>query len=191
MIQTVGALGNSAGGRIAAFTALMNWGGDLPPVTGATPARQLQRDNQDAFVQLVNLAAAAELVRAVASATFASYQDAIATRDAAADRLEQLALRQADAGDDVGQDAYDALRAALVGDVTARGGTLARLQSYTPAITLPALVLAYSLYGDPAKVEAQADEIVARNRVAHPGFVPGGQALQVVTPDLAIGGGNG
>jgi prophage DNA circulation protein len=191
MIQTVSALGDSAIGRIGAFTALMGWGADLPAVDGTTPARQQQRDNQAAFVQLVNLAAAGELVRAVAGATFASYQDAIATRDAAADRLEQLALRQADAGDDDGQDAYDALRAALIADVTARGGTLARLQSYTPAITLPALVIAYSLYGDPGKVEEQADEIVARNRVAHPGFVPGGQALQVVTPDLAIGSTNG
>ncbi|MEO7691293.1 MAG: DNA circularization N-terminal domain-containing protein [Sphingomonas sp.] len=191
LVQTLSSLGNSGGARISAFMALLGFGDDLPPVDGTTPARELQRDNQAAIVQLVNLAAAGELVRAVATASFPSYQEAVTTRDAAADRLDRLAYRQADAGDDAGAAAYDDLRAALVRDVTARGGSLARLQDYTPAATEPALVIAYRLYGDPAQVEAQADEIVARNGVVHPGFVPGGQTLQVVTPANAIGAGNG
>lgn len=191
LVQTLSSLGNSAGARISAFMSLLGFGEDLPPVDGATPARALQRGNQAAFVQLVNLAAAGELVRAVAGTGFASYQDAVGTRDAAAAKLERLAFRQADAGDDDGAAAYDALRAALVRDVTARGGSLARLQDYTPATTEPALVIAYRLYGDPAQVEAQADALVARNRVVHPGFVPGGQTLQIVTPANAIGTSNG
>ncbi len=191
LVQILGTLTDSVDARISAFTALLGFGDDLPPVNGDTPARQLQRDNQAAFVQLVNLAAAAELVRAVADADFASYQEAVAVRDAAADRLDALRFRQADAGDDDGAAAYDDLRGALVRDVTARGGTLARLQAYTPAATEPALVIAYRLYGDPSSVEARAAEIVARNGVTHPGFVPGGVPLQVITPDRRIGAGNG
>jgi len=42
---------------------------------------------------------------------------------------------------------------------------------------MPAIVLAYRLYGDAER----ADEIVARNRVRHPGFVPGGQPLEVLS----------
>ncbi|MEO6217767.1 MAG: DNA circularization N-terminal domain-containing protein [Sphingomonas sp.] len=191
LVQTLSVLGANPLARISAFGVLMDWGSDLPAVSGDTPARQLQSDNQAAFVQLVNLAASSELVRAVAGTRFDSYQDAVATRDRAADRLDALALRQADAGDDDGAAAYDDLRLALVRDVSARGGTLARLQTYTPATTEPALVIAHRLYGNPATVEADAAEIVARNRIAHPGFVQGGRPLQVLTPDSVIGTANG
>ena len=42
------------------------------------------------------------------------------------------------------------------------------LRVYAPAETVSALVLAHALYGDAQR----SDEIVARNRVRHPGFVP-------------------
>jgi prophage DNA circulation protein len=54
-------------------------------------------------------------------------------------------------------------------------------------VTQPALVLAQRLYGDPASVEARAAEIVARNKVRHPGFVPGGVALQVLSAEASHG----
>ena len=81
----------------------------------------------------------------------------------------------------------DALRRAVTADLTARGGTLARLQTHVPAVTMPALVIAQRLYGDPARMEARAAEIVARNKVPHPGFVPGGAALQVLSAEAANG----
>ncbi|MDH7971788.1 DNA circularization N-terminal domain-containing protein [Sphingomonas sp. AR_OL41] len=178
LMQAVSAIGSPLS-RIGAFTALLGFGSDLAPIDGTTPARDLQRDNQAAYVQLVNLAASAELVRAIADSDFASYQDATAIRDSAADALDQLALRQADLGDDAGAEAYDELRRAMIADVTARGGSLARLQTYLSLITEPALVLAYRIYGNATGVADDAAEICARNRVGHPGFVPGGQSLQV------------
>lgn len=178
LIQSVSAIGNPLS-RIGAFTALLGFGEDLAPIVGDTPARDQQRSNQVAFVQLVNLAAAAELVRAIADADFASYPDATAARDRAAEALDRLALRQADIGDDDGAGAYDELRRVMIADVSARGGSLARLQAYLPPVTQPALVIAYRLYGNAAGVADDADEICARNRVGHPGFVPGGRPLQV------------
>ena len=44
-------------------------------------------------------------------------------------------------------------------------------------LAIPALVLAHRLYDDPSW---DAD-IVARNDVVHPGFVPGGVDLQVLS----------
>jgi prophage DNA circulation protein len=176
-------IGSSTFGRAQAFRDLMDWGSDLEPVIGDTPARQLQRDNQAAIVQLVNLTASAELVRCLAGMTFVSYEDAVAARDDAADRLDALALRQADAGDDDGAEQYDALRRAMTADLTARGGTLARLRAYTPATTEPALVIAQRLYGEPATLIERAEEIIARNKVAHPGFVTGGVPLQVLSAE--------
>ena len=202
MVQTLSVLGTGSQ-RVVAFHALMDFGspqaasdiGDalvnpvvVDPVVGDTPARAQQRANQDAIIQLVNLAAAAELVRALSITSFASYQDAVAARDFAADKLEALALRQADAGDDAGAAEYDALRRVMVVDLTARGGSLARLQGYTPMITEPALVIASRLYGAEPALEDRAAGIVSRNGIAHPGFVPGGRSLQVLTPD---GGSNG
>ncbi|RFB73819.1 MULTISPECIES: DNA circularization N-terminal domain-containing protein [unclassified Herbaspirillum] len=43
-----------------------------------------------------------------------------------------------------------------------------RLISYSPRATTPALVLAYRLYADASR----AGEIVSRNKLRHPGFVP-------------------
>lgn len=187
LVQVVGVMGGSVRSQAGAYRALMDWGSDIDPVIGTTPARANERANQAAIVQLVNLAASAELVRCLAGTDFASYDEAIAARTDAADRLDDLALRQADAGDDDGADQYDALRRAMTADLTARGGTLARLQRYTPLVTEPAVVIAQRLYGDPATLIARADEIVARNRVQHPGFVPGGEALQVLSREAANG----
>lgn len=42
--------------------------------------------------------------------------------------------------------------------------------------TMPALLIAHRVYGDARR----ADDIVSRNRIAHPGFVSGGQVLEVL-----------
>lgn len=185
-VESIAAISGGGVPLIGGLALLLDFGADLPAITGDTPARDRQRENEAAIVQLVNLAAAAAMTRAIADTGFASYQEAVAVRDAAADALDALELRQADAGDDDGAAGYRTLRQAIVSDVTARGGTLARLQAYTPAITEPAIVIAHRLYG-PSGVEAAEAELVGRNRIAHPGFVPGGTALQVVTPAQAIG----
>ncbi|WP_448660295.1 DNA circularization protein [Sphingomonas sp. CJ99] len=180
LVQTVATIAPSAERSLAAIEPLMAWGGDLDPVIGATPPREQERRNQAAIVQAVNLAAAAEAVRQIARIRFASYPDAVAVRDRVVERLDLLAVRQADRGDDAGSMAYDALRQAMVRDVTARGGSLARLKSITPGTTEPAIVIANRLYGA-AGVGDRADEIVTRNAVRHPNFVTGGAALEVLT----------
>jgi prophage DNA circulation protein len=189
LTQALSAIGGRSAARVGALGALTDWGAELEPIVGDTPAREQQRSNQAAIVQLVNLSASAELVRCLAETDFASYDDAVVTRDASAERLSRLALRQADAGDDDGAACYDALRRAMIADLTARGGTLARLSVYTPAVTEPALVIAQRLYGEPSSVADRADEIVARNRVRHPGFVPGGAVLQVLSDEGAAANG--
>ncbi len=190
----------SASARIAALEAMTRWGAAadanasvadgvdvmaLPAVAPVTPARAQQAANQMAIVELVNLAAALELTQALSETPFSSYDEAVAIRDRVADRLDVLALRQADAGDDRGAHAYDDLRRAIVRDITSRGGALTRLQAFVPAGTEPALVIAFRLYGEPDSVAADAAELVQRNGVRHPGFVQGGRALQVLTPAVA------
>jgi prophage DNA circulation protein len=96
------------------------------------------------------------------------------------DRTLAVVDQESDAAgetDDV--EAYRALRAlglAVVRDFRARGATLSRISVVTPTATMPVLVLAYRYHGDLNQVDA----IVARNGIRHPGFVPGGQPLELL-----------
>lgn len=149
--------------------------GDRAP--GQTPVRSAERRNAAALERLVSLTAAAEACRAARRIDFASHDEAQAVRTELAEALDAQALRLADVGDDAGQEALTALRLALVRTLVAQGATLARVYAYAPAQTEPALVIAQRLYGDAGR-EA---EIVRRNRLRRPGFVAGGEELQVLT----------
>jgi prophage DNA circulation protein len=79
-----------------------------------------------------------------------------------------------DAGDDATFDALTDLRAASLADIRARSADLRPVRSYDLPSGAPAPVLAYRLYGDPAR----ATELAQRNRAAHPLFLPRrGEAL--------------
>lgn len=91
-------------------------------------------------------------------------EDVEALRDAATDALWQAALV-------AGPEHFDALQAARWRlrrhlSRVASGGV--RLTILTPLEATPALVLAWRQYGDAAR----APELVGRNAVRHPGFVP-------------------
>jgi len=135
-----------------------------------------QARNEIAINALVRRAAVVEAVRATASIEYESVDDAETDRDTLADRLDAEAELTSD---DACFIAICDLRAAMVTDLTARGADLARVDTYTPATTLPALVIAQTIYGD----ATEADAIVTRNNIAHPGFVPGGETLEVLIND--------
>ena len=80
------------------------------------------------------------------------------------------------AGDAVFQGLAE-LRRAVVTDLTTRGANLPRVRSVILPCVTPALVAAYRIHADAAR----ADEIVSRNRVRHPGRVPGGVPLEVLS----------
>ncbi|WP_028310985.1 DNA circularization protein [Derxia gummosa] len=100
-----------------------------------------------------------------------------------ADDAEQLAQRIAAAIDGELATATDGefaalvdLRGAVLRDVATRARDSARLRSITPVTVLPVAVLAHDLYADATR----ADEILTRNRIRHPLFVPP-RALQVLS----------
>ncbi|MGQ2942686.1 MAG: DNA circularization protein [Blastomonas fulva] len=195
LVSTVQALGSNGRVRVESFMRMTAFGDGLKPVIGTTPSRQRQADNQAAFVHLYTSAAAAELVRAASRTSFASYEDATAMRDRVSARLDLLAMRAADAGNDDRADLFDRLRRAAVRDINQRGGTLARVHDLPIGATQPALRVANRLYGvgtASGGIEARAADIAARNRVRHPGFVPGGVTLKVLSAARpGAGAGNG
>jgi prophage DNA circulation protein len=143
------------------------------PPPQATASLQAQFDDRAALLALIRRCALACACQVASARSFPSYQDAIATRDDLASRLD---LEIFAATDEATFTALRELRNATLRDITARAGALPQLVTLTPAATLPALVLAYKLYDDPAR-EA---EIIARNDIVDPAFVPGGRPLLVL-----------
>lgn len=180
------------------YEGLFDHGEADQPVARTTPARQQQADNQAAVHAIVQRAAAVEAGRAASHMSWPTLAEAVADRDRIAEQLDELAATAGHAPNPQGtptpgpagdgrtreqgttdpDTVYRALmdlRVAVIRDITTRGVDLDRLGAWTPPSTLPALVIAHRIYGDASR----AGEIVTRNRIRHPGFVPGGRELEV------------
>jgi prophage DNA circulation protein len=116
--------------------------------------------------------AAVEAARVSVLFDWDTYDDAYETRQAIVDVLEDVA---ADADDTTYQATQD-LIAELVAGLPSPDANLPRLDTLTLMRTEPALVLAYQLYDSTARDA----EIVARNHVKNPAFLPSQVALQVL-----------
>lgn len=161
------------GGTFAELVGLADFGATLASISTTTASRQQQAVNQAAMGGYVRQVAVAAAANAAAATDYSSYDDAIADRTALADLLDDLAET---AGDDMYRE-LQALRSAVVQDLTGRAADLSRVIEFTPAATGPSLATSWRLYGE---IDSAAD-IVDRNGVHHPGFVPGGEALQVMS----------
>jgi len=150
---------------------------DLQPITlpaiATTPQRERERVTCSLLIDTVRTLTVCQAAICSASVVFPDYSTAIGTRDELVAEIDRVSDTTAD--DRLHQAMAD-LRAAVVRDINQRAAELARVVSYTPGETVPALVVAYRLYDD-----ADRDgEIIDRNRIAHPGFLPGGHALEVL-----------
>jgi prophage DNA circulation protein len=144
------------------------------PATYTTPSREQVAINQEAIVQIVRQTVAAQLGVVAVSQEYETLDDAIDVRDVVAEVIDGEAL--ASTSDAV----YQQLvleRAEVIANIPSPDQSQARAVAYVPPAVLPALLIAQTLYDDATR-EAQ---IVTRNVVRHPGFVPGGQPLEVLT----------
>ncbi|APW38961.1 hypothetical protein RD110_18580 [Rhodoferax koreense] len=142
------------------------------PAATATPARRQQVLNTAAINALVRRALLAQAVG------ISSHVDATVQADAHTVRSAVCAALDAESlvADDTAYNALQAARQAVWADLTARASGGARLVPLTPPQVCSALVIAYDRYEDATR----ADEIVLRNRLVHPGFVPQ-KPLQVLS----------
>ncbi|MDO9631218.1 MAG: hypothetical protein Q7I92_04885, partial [Humidesulfovibrio sp.] len=138
-----------------------------------TVVQAQNQTNLAAVDNLVQQTAVAEAAKASAQASYSSVDEAMAVREALCEALEALSAR---ASDPVYVRLAD-LRAAVVQDLGTRAAQLPRLANYHLSATMPALVVAYLVHGDATR----ESEILARNRVRHPGAVPGGATLEVLS----------
>lgn len=135
----------------------------------ASITTEAERVIRDTVAQVVVIESAAS----TAHTEYATADDALADRDAVVEGLDTI---EPVAEDIVFQELAE-LRRAVVTDLTTRGAELPRVRSVTLPGTVPALVAAYRIHADAGR----ADEIVSRNRIRHPGRVPGGTPLEVLS----------
>jgi len=144
--------------------------GELRLVPETTGTRLRQSRSQNALENMVREMGAAEHARVVAGKPYDSYQQALNTRSQLMDEIDQVSET---AADEV-FDALQTLRAKVVQSIP--DPRLPEIQSITMRQSLPALALAYQIYGDPLR----DTDIVTRNQIGHPGFIPGGSSVEVV-----------
>ncbi len=138
-----------------------------------TPSRQQQGANYDAMGELVRQVSISEAAKSAVVTEFPSYQEAIATREVLLEAIDEEAEYTTN---DEAFVSLVALRAEVVRGIPQDGQRLPQLVEYVPPSTLPALVVAHNLYGN----ASGAEEITARDTPRHPGFLIGGQPLEVL-----------
>jgi len=158
------------------YEALFN-AGETESESAAAPAdARQQAQAQTAAVNLIRRGAAVAAAKASAQWSYDTRQDAQDTMDKIGQGLTEPLETSETLSPDTAQRLV-LLRAAVVDDLRQRGAALPELTVYETRRAMPALVIAQRLYGDATR----ADEIVTRNRVRHPGAVPGGAELEVLS----------
>lgn len=165
---------------IGMYESLFSAGESSPAIAATTGARRQQSRSSAALHRIVQRVAVAEAARQSALATFPTRDEALAVRDRLADAIDaQMEAVDPVYGRPVSDVVYQnlsALRAAVSADLRGRGAQLPSVRTIITSATTPALLLAHQIYGDASR----AGEIVVRNNIRHPGFVPGGESLEVL-----------
>ena len=143
------------------------------PTVQTTTANGVQEQtNLDELYRLGPLLALYETASLFTGLPFESFSQADGARSAFIDAMDPFLLEASDKEFEAISNLNEAVSAYL--SEVARG--LPEIGTHTPADTFPALVVAQHLYGD----ARQAEDIVARNRLQHPGFVLQDEPLEVI-----------
>jgi prophage DNA circulation protein len=170
---------STAAGTITEFRELMKlfaFGeNDTQPI-GTTPADDDQRTNQNAINGLVQQGAVCLCGHISSKINYSSFDEALRTLSDVTNSLDDIC-------DNLQDDSlYSALRdlkVAIVKDIDSRASNLSRIQAMTLPQATPSVVLAYRLYGS----TDMEQDIIDRNGISNPCFVPGGVPLEVLSND--------
>lgn len=156
-----------------AWRDLFNIGDTLEKVEAGAGRQTARKTNQEALIQLIQVAATSETCRVLTQLPLDSSNQAVAIRDELAAAIDELA----DVVDDETYDRLLELRLAIHKYLTTAAGDLPQVITLTLEEAIPALTLAHNLYGDPERDL----EILDRNpHVSNPTSLPVGTVLQVL-----------
>ncbi|RXE49219.1 DNA circularization protein [Chromohalobacter israelensis] len=179
-IGEVGDMLGEPGRALGVYEALFD-AGETPRVGyevsfSAPEDARLAAEAQTAAVTLIRRTAAIEAARVASEGSYTASQDAVEAVEIVHRGItEQLAGSVPPLPQTARR--LVTLRAAVVEDLRQRSAALPELRQYTLNARMPALVIAQRLYGDALR----ADDIVSRNRVRHPSWVPADDPLEVLS----------
>jgi prophage DNA circulation protein len=166
----------SAKDAYVAYVSLLDYGEDLTPVQTTTATREQEAKNQEAIIRFVRRSALVGMAQAVSNMSFESYNDAVKVREDVAQWMDDELVVIGGSDEDAVFLTLQSLRAAVISDITSRAGTLKKVKQVVNQKTIPALAMAYDLFED----VAQESDLIARNKVRHPGFMPAGKKLEIL-----------
>lgn len=129
--------------------------------------------NLVSYIEMIQTASVIGAAQAISGIEFKSTTQASNIRKVIAAALDDLSENVAD----IIYPDVNALYGAVLTDIDTRAVNLPRVVEITNPIALPSLFIAHDLYEDIDR----ANEIVERNNVVHPGFVPAAVPLEVLT----------
>lgn len=139
----------------------------------ATDSIATRQENAQSLDFLHRLSALSAATGAVRYMNFESREEAVSIRDGMNERLWFLRDQLGANGWDQSWKAAGALQAALQRDISDRIGRLPKTVRIRPTAVRSSLALANRLYGDDkSSIIARAGDMVRRNAIRHPGFMP-------------------
>ncbi|MBK67926.1 MAG: hypothetical protein CMP22_07320 [Rickettsiales bacterium] len=145
----------------------------IEEVAGATATQSLRSSNSQAIHVMAKVSALSAAADAVSYAEFTSKEEAITVRD---DLLSDMGELRSSSGALGWNDSYislGGLMAAVNDDINTGLGRLPSTALVQNNSVLSSLALAYRLYGhDLQNVVSKSDDLIKRNRVVHPSFIP-------------------
>lgn len=149
---------------------------DLKPLTALEPTEVISGDpDEPATVFSSSYSEAAIIVQAalLSLIEYDSIEQSVELQKAVFENIDQMMETTDD--DDFYNSLYD-LKTAIVEHLDNQAKQLPRRAAYVPPVTYPALLIAYDLYDDITREQ----EVIDRNRIQHPAFVPGRVPIEVL-----------
>ena len=143
---------------------------EFEAITGTSASQTAIRNNQSALLSFTKQSAYGYQAQAALNTTFGNASAALQVRNQV---YENLDLESYSVTDDELFQSIKQLQSQLIKALPPVD--LADLVSYRVSNPVPAILIAYELYGDLEREQ----EIIDQNSIAHPGFVPGGTELEV------------
>ena len=140
---------------------------------GASSVHAAADEASLAVSQLIRVSALEGASDAALQAPWATFEEAILKRDSLAFQIDS---ESETAGDSLYLALQDS-RAEVVNGIPVEAEALPFLRSVLVTESVPSLVAAYEIHDD----ISQEAEIVSRNKVRHPGFIPGGTELEILS----------
>lgn len=155
------------------FAVMAAFGTDDKTVYSDTETGEVERANDLALNSFIQEQAICNAVETIIENDFASYQDAESEKNFIIENFDKIIDQNFD---DELYFSMGNLKAIFISNFPLAGEDLPNLVKIKTTNTIPSLVLAYQFYGD-ARRES---EIVKRNKITNPAFIPGGTELEVI-----------